>query len=59
MVLLSGKTYSPSYYVGSPHFTRMEKTVCTQMVLEEDYLTLEQVGVVSFSSFGKKTKSFL
>ena len=26
MVMLNGKTYSPSSYVGSPRFTRMEKT---------------------------------
>ena len=29
MVMLNGKTYAPSSYVGSPRFTRMEKTACT------------------------------
>ena len=39
--MLNGKTYSPSSYVGSPRFTRMEKTVRTtvQLILVEGYQT--------------------
>ena len=59
MVLLNNKIYSPSSYVGSPHFTRMEKTVRTKTSSGEDYPTLEQVGLVPLSSFGKKAKSSL
>ena len=59
MVLLNGKTYSPSSYVGSLRFTRMEKTVRVKDASGDDYPTLEQVRVVSFSSFGEKTQSSL
>ena len=56
MVLLNSKVYLPSAYVGSLRFTRMEKTVRTKLATGEDYPTMSQVGVVSFSSFGEKTK---
>ena len=59
MVLLNSKVYSPSAYIGSPHFTRMEKTVRTKLATREDYPTMFQVSVVSFSSFGEKTKPSL
>ena len=55
MVLLNSKVYSPSAYVGSPRFTRMEKTVCTKLATGEDYPTFSEVGVVSFSSFCEET----
>ena len=56
MVLLNSKVYSPSSYVGSPCFTRMEKTVHTKLATGEDYLTMSQVRVVLFSSFGEETE---
>ena len=56
MVLLSSKVYLPLAYVGSPRFTRMEKTIHTKLATREDYLTISQVRVVSFSSFDEKTK---
>ena len=59
MVLINLKTYSPSSYVGSPRFTQMEKTIRTKTSSGEDYPTMEQVGLILFSSFGKKTKSSL
>ena len=56
MVLLNSKVYSPSAYVGSPCFTRMEKTICTKLATGEDYPTMSEVGVVPLSSFGMKTE---
>ena len=46
MVMLNGKTWSPSSYVGSPHFTRMEKTARVKQATRDDYPTSEEVGVV-------------
>ena len=46
MVMLNGKTYLPSSYVGSPHFTRMEKTVRTTFSDGEKYLTTKEVRFV-------------
>ena len=54
MVLLNSKVYSPSSYVGSPRFTRMEKTVQTTTLDGEVYPTLEQVGLVPLSYFARK-----
>ena len=50
MVLLNSKVYSPSAYVGSPRFTRMEKTIRTKLATGEDYPSFSEVGVVLFSS---------
>ena len=54
MVLLNSKVYFPSAYVGSPRFTQMEKTIRTKLATGEDYPTMSQVGVVSFSSLARK-----
>ena len=59
MVLLNSKTFLPSAYMGSPCFTQMEKTVRTKLATGEDYPTMSKVGVVLFSSFGKKTNRTL
>ena len=59
MVLLNSKTYSPSAYMGSLRFTRMEKTVCTKLTTGEDYPTMSEVGLIPFSSLCEKTKSSL
>ena len=44
MVMLNGKTYSPSSYVGSPRFTRMEKTTHTTFSDRERYPTTKRYG---------------
>ena len=54
MVLLNSKVYSPSAYMGSPRFTRMEKVVCTKLATGEDYLTMSEVGVVRFLLLARK-----
>ena len=46
MVMLNGKTYAPSSYVGSPHFTRMEKTARTMFSDGEKYLTTKEVRLL-------------
>ena len=46
MVMLNGKTYSPSSYVGSPCFTRMEKTARTTFSDGEKYLTTKEVQLL-------------
>ena len=43
MVILNNKTYAPSSYVGSPRFTRMEKTVRTTFSDGEKYPTTKEV----------------
>ena len=46
MVMLNGKTYSPSPYVGSPCFTRMEKTARTMFSDGERYPTTKEVRLL-------------
>ena len=46
MVMLNGKTYAPSSYVGSPRFTRMEKTARTMFSDGEKYLTTKEVWLL-------------
>ena len=46
MVMLNGKTYSPSSYVGSPRFTRMEKTAGTTFSNREKYLMTKEVQLL-------------
>ena len=46
MVMLNGKTYAPSSYVGSPWFTRMEKTACTSFSDGEKYPTTKEVRLL-------------
>ena len=46
MVMLNGKTYSPSSYVGSPRFTRMEKTARTTFSNGERYPTTKEVRLL-------------
>ena len=46
MVMLNGKTFSPSSYVGSPRFTRMEKTACTTFSNGEKYPTTKEVWLL-------------
>ena len=43
MVMLNGKTYAPSSYVGSPRFTRMEKTARTTFSDGEKYPMTKEV----------------
>ena len=43
MVMLNGKTYAPSSYIGSPHFTRMEKTACATFSDGKAYPTTKEV----------------
>ena len=44
--MLNGKTYAPSSYVGSPRFTRMEKTVRTTFSDGEQYPTTKEVRLL-------------
>ena len=46
MVMLNGKTYAPSSYVGSPRFTRMEKTARTTFSDGEKYPTTKEVWLL-------------
>ena len=46
MVMLNGKTYAPSSYVGSPWFTRMEKTACTMFTDGDKYPTTKEVRLL-------------
>ena len=46
MVMLNGKTYAPSSYVGSPRFTRMEKTARTTFSDGEKYPTTKEVRLL-------------
>ena len=46
MVMLNTKTYAPSSYVGSPHFTRMEKTARTTFSDGEKYPTTKEVRLL-------------
>ena len=44
--MLNNKTYSPSSYVGSPRFTRMEKTACSTFSDGEKYPTTKEVRLL-------------
>ena len=44
--MLNGKTYSPSSYVGSPRFTRMEKTIRTMFSDGEKYPMTKEVQLL-------------
>ena len=46
MVMLNGKTYAPSSYVGSPRFTQMEKTARTTFSNGEKYPTTKEVWLL-------------
>ena len=46
MVMLNNKTYAPSSYVGSPRFTRMEKTARTTFSDGEKYLSTKEVRLL-------------
>ena len=46
MVMLNNKTYLPSSYVGSPRFTRMEKTARTTFSDGEKYPTTNEVQLL-------------
>ena len=46
MVMLNSKTYAPSSYVGSPRFTRMEKTARTTFSDREKYPTTKEVRLL-------------
>ena len=46
MVMLNSKTYSPSSYVGSPRFTRMEKSARTTFSNGEKYPTTKEVWLL-------------
>ena len=46
MAMLNGKTYAPSSYVGSPRFTRMEKTSRTTFSDGEKYPTTKEVRLL-------------
>ena len=46
MVMINGKTYAPSSYVGSPQFTQMEKTVRTTFSNREKYPTTKEVRLL-------------
>ena len=46
MVMLNGKTYAPSSYVGSPRFTQMEKTARTTFSDGEKYPTTKEVRLL-------------
>ena len=46
MVMLNGKTYAPSSYVGGPRFTRMEKTARTTFSDREKYPTTKEVRLL-------------
>ena len=44
--MLNGKTYAPSSYVGSPRFTRMEKTARTTFSDGEKYPSTKEVRLL-------------
>ena len=44
--MLNGMPYSPSSYIGSPCFTRMEKTVRTMFSNGEKYLLTKEVRLL-------------
>ena len=44
--MLNSKTYAPSSYVGSPRFTRMEKTAHTMFSYGEKYPTTKEVRLL-------------
>ena len=44
--MLNNKTYAPSSYVGSPHFTQMEKSVRTTFSNGEKYPTTKEVRLL-------------
>ena len=46
MVMLNSKTYAPSSYVGSPRFTRMEKTARATFSDGEKYPTTKEVRLL-------------
>ena len=46
MVMINGKTFSPSSYIGSPRFTRMEKTAHTTFSDGECYPTTKEVRLL-------------
>ena len=46
MVMLNGKTYAPSSYVGSPRFMRMGKTARTTFSNGEKYPTNKEVRLL-------------
>ena len=46
MVMLNTKTYAPSSYVGSPRFTRMEKTARTTFSDGDKYPTTKEVWLL-------------
>ena len=46
MVMLNNKTYAPSSYVGSPQFTRMEKTARTPFSDGEKDPTTKEVRLL-------------
>ena len=46
MVMLNSKTYSPSSYVGSPRFTRMEKTARATFSDGGQYPTTKEVQLL-------------
>ena len=46
MVMLNNKTYAPSSYIGSPRFTRMEKTARTTFSDGEKYPTTKEVRLL-------------
>ena len=46
MVMLNTKTYAPSSYVGSPRFTRMEKSARTTFSDGEKYPTTKEVRLL-------------
>ena len=49
--MLNGKTYSPSSYVGSPCFTRMEKTTRTTFSDGNQYPTTKEVRLLLMLPF--------
>ena len=51
MVMLNGKTYAPSSYVGNPHFTRMEKTARTMFTDGDKYPTTKEVWLLLILRF--------
>ena len=46
MVMLNSKTYAPSSYIGSPRFTRMERTTRTTFSDGEKYPTTKEVRLL-------------
>ena len=53
MVMINGKTYAPSSYVGSPRFTRMEKTARTMFSNREKYPTTKEVRLLLTLQIGR------